>query len=572
MTPSADGTPPRRTVAQALADFVHDTLNCDRIFTVPGEAVLPLVSLAGEMGVDLVPMRHESGAGFAALADSWLTGRPAVVAVNRSPGAANLGIALDVTRCDRTPVLVVVGTSRRDQDRRTGYQSLDPEAQLGGLAHVITITGGPQLPKLLAEAAELLRAPLPATVVFSVPQDVWEEEVPAPDGPSDVPSSRLSPAPRTDDGADRAVAERVREALLAAERPVVVAGRLLRGEDGAGPGEALDRFARQALVPVLLGNKQQDLMDNAAPGYAGDVHQGTHPETRARLEEADLVVFLGELPWEVHLMRWYSDQPLMTVHPDPAGPGERLAADPRRVLALLGGADWAASPQRRAWAEDWRALETRLSEPAPRRYADGLDFTHVVAALDTLLPDDALVCLDAGNFGSWVHRYLKVRARQRLLAVADGAMGFGVPGAVAAVRRHPERTVVALVGDGGVLMTGNELAVPHPAGRGPVVIVADNSGYGAIRTQGARAFPGTDVAAELVSPDFTLWARAFGVPAECVTTEAEVLPALRRALASDRGYLLHVPISPLAAHANFDMPGATGPAPARGKDTACPTP
>lgn len=560
MTPAPPSGQPTRTVTDVVTRYLRETLGCDRMFTVPGEAVLPLVSLAGRSGIDLVPVRHEAGAGFAALADAWLTGRPGLIVVNRSPGAANVSIAIDATRADPTPLVLVVGTARRGQDPRTGYQSADPEAQLGGIATVITLTGASDLGKHLEQATEVLRSAVPSAVVLAVPQDVWDEVI-SPAGYPDLDARHAAGAPAGATRADQEAVRRVAEAVAAAERPVVVAGRLLRGPTGTGaPGPLLDRFARRAGVPVLLANKQQDLLDNASAGYAGDVHQGTHQDTRDRLARADLAVFLGDQASEVHLARWHRQQPVLTVHPAPAGAGEHLPADPAAVLEMLAETDWPMpTAERRAWAEGWRSLETELARPDPRQWPDGLDLTHVVAVLDDLLPDDAIIALDAGNFGSWVHRYLRIRGGQRLFAVADGAMGFGVPGALAAVRRHPERTVVAIVGDGGMLMTGNELASPWAGGRAPVVIVADNLGYGAIRTQGARAFPGTDVASELANPDFVRWAESFGYRAERVSTPEQALPAVRRALASQDGYLLHVRASRLAAHANFALPGEAWP-------------
>ncbi|MFL6131023.1 MAG: thiamine pyrophosphate-dependent enzyme [Mycobacteriales bacterium] len=547
LDPTVTGT----SVAGAVVGFLTGRLGCDRIFTVPGEAVLPLLSLAGRSGIDLVAARHEAGAGFAALADAWLTGRPGVVVVNRSPGAANVGIALDATRADPTPLLLLVGTARRGQDLGIGYQSADPAAQLGGVATVVAVPGGDVLPACLARVEELLSSPVPGAVVLVVPQDVWNDPAAAAGPPA---PTRPVPAAGTAAGT---AAEQVAEALVRAERPVLVAGRLLRRPSGpADPSALLDRLARGAGVPVLLANKQQDLVDNTLPGYGGDLHQGTHPRTHARMGSADLVVLLGDQPGEVHLKGWYDRQRVLTVHPVPAGVGEHLAADPGSVLTALAARHWPpVGPDRADWAAGWTELEHDLATPRPRRLPDGLDFTLVTAALDAALPADALVCLDAGNFGSWVHRYVRFRAGQRLLSLADGAMGFAVPAAVAAVRREPDRPVVAIVGDGGLLMTGNELAALPRTGRGPVVVLADNAGYGAIRAQAARSFPGADVAADLGNPDFVRWAQAFGLPAEAVAEPDEVVPALDRALAARGGYLLHVRTSRIAAHPNFDLPG-----------------
>jgi acetolactate synthase-1/2/3 large subunit len=546
----------RLTVADAVAHFLARRLHCDRLVTVPGEAVLPVLSAAGRAGIEVVPARHEAGAGFAAIADSWLTGRPGVVVVNRSPGAANVGIAVDATRADPTPLLVIVGTSRRGQDRQIGYQSVDPAAQLGGLATVVALDDPATAEVCLARVEQLLLAPVPDAVVLVVPSDAWDDELsrrPSRAAPTD---STLEDDPAAD------AARCVREAIDRAQRPVVVAGRLLRRSiDRGSPSALLDRFARRAGTPVLLANKQQDLLDNTLDTYAGDLHQGTHPDTHERLRGADLVVFIGDLPGEVHVKGWYDHQPLITVHPRAAGPGQHLCADPGAVLAALADEDWRdVAAGRREWLRGWRDLETHLSRGTATPREDGLDFTLVAVALDELLPRDALVCLDAGNFGSWIHRYVRFRDEQRLLSLGDGAMGFGVPAAVAAVRRYPERPVVAIVGDGGMLMTGNELAVARAEGRAPVVIVADNGGYGAIRFQAARAFPGTDVGAELVNPDFVRWAESFGFEGEVVARAEEVGPAVRRALRTGTGYLLHVRASRVAAHPNFDLPDEAYPA------------
>jgi acetolactate synthase I/II/III large subunit len=544
------------TVAHALARFVKDVLGAERIFTVPGEAMLPLLSRAGAIGVDLVAMRHESGAGFAGLAEAQLRGRPSVIAVNRSPGAANVSIALDATRCDPAPVLIVVGTSPRGQDPGTGYQSRTPAAQLGGLAAVLDLNDGKCAEQMLQEAARCLGAWPPRPVVLAIPQDVWA--LPYPGGES-IPQMPEAGCYRELAAADvHDLARRLADATA----PVLVAGQLLRHQPSDDSSGLLTTFAARACVPVLLGNKRQDVLDNIAPCYAGDIHQGTHPRTRDRLSTADLVMFLGDLPWEVHTNHWHTDQELITIHPEPTGPGRLLIADPLTALGQLIAASWPApTAKRQAWLRDWRALEVELSTPHSRILPDGVDLTEVIAELDQLLDHDAVVCLDAGNFGSWVHRYLRFTGQRRLLAVADGSMGSGIPGAIAASLAQPGRQIVAVVGDGGLLMTGNELAVPVGQGRRPVVIVADNQGYGAIRSQGARVFPGQDVAAELVSPDIAAWARCFGYPAERVTSQQEVAGAVRRALSAPHGYLLHVVTSPTAVHANFDLPGPRGPRP-----------
>ncbi|GJF33911.1 thiamine pyrophosphate protein [Kitasatospora sp. NE20-6] len=554
---ATDGT---RTVAGAVLHFLRDTLGCDRLFTVPGEAFLPLLDAAGDDGLTVVTSRHEGGAAFGALADARLTGRPAVVAVNRSPGATNASIALDAATADPTPLLLVVGGADRGTDPVLGFQGTDIAALLGGIAPVVVLDGPDDLPAACARIAQALGGPVPGPAVLVVPEDLWDE----PSGENGPAAPRRSAALRPAGQARQplraaqAAAGCIRDLLAGADRPVLVAGRLLRTGGSPEPGPALGRLAHAAVLPVLLGNKQQDLLDNHHPHYAGHLHLGTPAVTRARLAGADLVVLLGELPDEVHLTGWYDGrQRLVTVHPDPRGPGELLAADPAEVLAELAaeapGEDGRPDGDRRAWLTGWRTLEAGLATAAPRPRPDGLDFALVAEALDRRLPDDAVLTLDAGNFSSWIHRHVRLRPGQRLLALAGGSMGFGVPAAAAAALRHPDRVAVAVVGDGGVLMTGNELASAH-AGRRPVVIVADNGSYGTIRAHAARRGAATDCATALHTPDLVRWARSFGIPAERVTEPHQADPAVRRALASRAGYLLHVRTSLQAVHANFDLP------------------
>jgi acetolactate synthase-1/2/3 large subunit len=552
-TPDGAGAGPSRpTVAQQLLAFLRDTLGCDRLFTVPGEAFLPLLGHAGRAGVELITSRHEGSAALSALADARLRGTPAAVAVNRSPGATNASIALDAARADPTPLLLIVGGPRRGTDPATGFQGTDLSGFLGGLAPVVTVPDGAGLAAALEQVAALLTGPVPSPVSLIVGEDVFADEVPEPAARPTAEPEATRPVP--DREAPHDVAQ-LAATLAAARQPVLIAGRLLRVAGGPGTEVArlLGRFAERSGIPVLAGNKQQDLMDNRHPGYAGHLHLGSPRQLRDRLADADLVAFLGGRPDEVQLAHWYTDQQLVTVYP-----GQQGGDDPGEVLRALAEHDW---PTRTPdWAAGWQALAAELATPRIRTTDDGLDFALVARELDAQLPDEAVLTLDAGHFSSWIHRYVRLRPGQRLLALAGGAMGFGVPAAVAAALRGAS-AAVAVVGDGGLLMTGNELAVARAAGRAPVIVVADNASYGTIRDHQARHFPASDCGTGLANPDFVAWAGAFGVPGELVERPEQVGPALRRALGSPDGYLVHVRTSLHAVHANHDLP-AEEPAPA----------
>ena len=551
--PAGGGVPSGRvpsgradTVVGTLCEWLAAELGCEELFTVPGEAFLPLLAQAGDHGITAVPVRHESGAGFMALASARLTGRPGAVAVNRAPGACNVAIAVDAAGAARVPMVVVVGDIDHDADPRVAFQPSDPQGMFGFRAEVVAITTD-GIHGQLRRAGEALRGPRIRPVVLVVPEDLWTREV----VPVDPSPARAASVAESTGGADEAVT-RVLDALRSAKRPVVVLGDQIRNSRSDKRAHELTAaLAAPGTLPVVLGNKQQDLLDNRAPGYAGHLHLGSPPAMRQRLAEADLVVLIGQLPDEVCTSGW-SGPATIVVHPEPpCTDAEWWSVDACEVLAGVVEAGSPAGAVEPDWAEGWRRQVGAFTAATSTNYDDGVDLAMVVAALDTELRGRATVTLDAGNFSSWVHRYLRVGEDRLLLALENGAMGFGVPAAVAALRSGPDRTVIAVVGDGGLLMTGNELATAKAAGRCPVVVVADNGSYGTIHRHGVQRFPDRDCATALLTPDLVAWAAAFGMPAERIEREEEVLPAVRRALAAGPdGYLLHVRTSLTAGHAN----------------------
>ncbi len=149
-------------------------------------------------------------------------------------------------------------------------------------------------------------------------------------------------------------------------------------------------------------------------------------------------------------------------------------------------------------------------------------FERVVEIVGQTLPETGIVTLDAGTFASPAYRIIPFRPPQRLLAPIAGAMGFGVPAAVAAALRCPDRTVVCMVGDGGFLMTGSELAVALERRLTLKVILSDNRSYGSIRINQERAYPGRVIGTGLTNPDFELIGRAYGMPTHRVRTDADL--------------------------------------------------
>ena len=522
-----------RTAAQALVATL-EAHGVDRVFCVPGESYLPVLdALRDAAGIRLVTCRHESGAGFMAVADAKLTGRAGTLFVSRGPGAANAAIAVHTADQDAAPMVLFVGqVPRRDLGRRA-FQEVDYVTTFADMAkRVVQVEDPGALAATAAEAYRTAESGTPGAVVVAVPEDVFS-------GPAEVqpfaplPRPRLLPA----EGDVAAVAER----LAAAERPLVVAGGAVGGLAGR---RALQAAAERWRLPVAVGFKRQDLFANDHPNFAGYLGYGAPKALVDMLAEADLVLAVGTRLGDVTTQGYRlprPDQPLLQVYPDAAQLGRvfpleiGVAAEVAPFLeALAGRAPPPAPPGRAEWLARLHALHAELARWRPATAPpDGVDFGHVVAALGVALGPDAVLITDGGNFASWAHRYFPFKPTQTLLGAVTGAMGFGVPAAVAAALRHADRQVVALVGDGGFLMTGNELATALKYGARVRIFVADNRSYGTIRLHQEKAYPGRPVATELVNPDFARLAEAFGAVGLRIDRPEDAPETVRRALAAD---------------------------------------
>ena len=164
--------------------------------------------------------------------------------------------------------------------------------------------------------------------------------------------------------------------------------------------------------------------------------------------------------------------------------------------------------------------------------------------LETMLAQDAIVTTDAGNFAGWATRFLNFSEHQRYIGPTNGAMGYAVPAAIGAKITFPERMVVAMVGDGGFMMTGQELATAFHHGVAPIVLVFNNQMYGTIRMHQERHHPFRVSGTALTNPDFAKYIEAFGGHGEVVTETAQFSPAFRRAVASGKPALIELRINP----------------------------
>ncbi|HEY2190393.1 MAG TPA: thiamine pyrophosphate-binding protein [Caldimonas sp.] len=519
-------------------------------FGVPGESFLAALDGFYEHRdrVRFVSCRHEGGASNMAEAQGKLSGRPGLCFVTRGPGASNAAIGLHTAFQDSTPMVLFIGQVASHQRDREAFQEVDYKHMFGpgtlGFAKWVGEIHDPdRVPEYVARAFHVALQGRPGPVVLALPEDMLRAPTTAAALPRVEPALAAPPADAM---------ARLGELLAAAERPFVIVG-------GSGwtasACEALERFAERWQLPVGCAFRFQDVFDNRHPNYAGDVGIGISPKLAARIEDADLVLAIGARLGEMTtggyelLVPPRPTQTLIHVHAGAEELGRVYAADllVNASMACIGPALAALAPPAtirwRAQTEAARADYDANRVPTP---AAPLDMAEVVHAIDRQVGDDTVFTNGAGNFAGWLHRFHRYaglrHAGRTQLAPTSGAMGYGLPAAIAAALLEPGRTVVNLAGDGDFLMTAQEMAtaVAHGAKR-LVSIVVDNGSYGTIRMHQEREYPGRVSGSDLGNPDFAALARSFGWwAADRVDRTADFEPAFVAALACGRPALIHV--------------------------------
>jgi acetolactate synthase-1/2/3 large subunit len=526
-----------RSVGRLIADSLvaHGT---DLIYCVPGESFLGLTdALTDVPALRLVVCRHEGGAAYMAAADGRMRGgRAGICLVSRGPGVANAMIGLHTAFHDAIPMLLLVGQIERRDMGRGALQEQDYAKLLADTTKaVIEVSQPSQAAEAMARAYHLAESGTPGPVAVILPEDLLDDPA------DDVPDA--APRPRAIPGASAAQLDELAARLAAAERPLVLVGGAMDGPPEALA--ALPRLAEAWTLPIAPTHRRPHLFDSHHPHYAGYVGNRVQPKLMAAFREADLLVALGERMTDV-VSQSYTfptaapdpQLPLVHIWPDPSEINRvfraalPIVADPHDVVAGLLARRPAAPSGRAAWVARLNAIHRELTAPAHTPAPDGVNFAAVCIALAQRMAADAVLTTDAGNFTSFVHRHIPFGPRNIFLGSAVGGMGAGLPMAVAAAIRFPGRQSIAVVGDGGALMTGNEIATAMRHGAAPVLIIADNGTYGSIGMHHGKRYPGRPVAAaaDLVNPDFVAWARAFGAEGYTISTEAEIAPVLDAAL------------------------------------------
>ena len=537
------------TVANIIASGL-ELHNVDQIFCVPGESYVGLSSiLINHNIIKTVVCRHEAGAAFMAAADGRLRNRAGVAMVSRGPGLANSMVALHSAYHDATPLVVIIGQVERNDFGRLALQEQNYSLLLADITKAVFEVNQPDMAsEILARAFHLAESGTPGPVAVVMPEDIFDQKTRI---NAVGPSAKVSASPRTKD------IDTLVDMISASQRPLVLVGGALLAEAVSEEGvlSKLNTLAETYALPICPTHRRPHLFDSQHPNYGGYMGIRVPKPLIDEMKKADLLIALGERLTDTVSQSYtfptapQPQIPLVHVWPDANEVGRvwhpmlGIPASPKEVIeALLDRKTPKITKERLKWIEKLNKIHIQLTNKTWDSTTDGVNFAAVVSEVDKHLSDTAAITTDAGNFGSFVHRYINFKQSHVFLSSVVGAMGSGVPMAIAAGLRRPNDQVVCFIGDGGILMMGNEIATARQYNINPTIIISDNSMYGTIGMHSYVRYPNRAFmnATKLTNPDFTKWAESFGAAGLTISNEHEIAEKVSKAFnIKDRPVVLH---------------------------------
>jgi len=517
----------------------------DRVFCVPGESYLAVLDALYDVSnkIHVTVCRQEGGAANMAEAYGKLTGKPGVVIVTRGPGATNASIGVHTGFQDSTPMIVLIGQVAAYQADREAFQEIDYRRMFGQMAKwVAEINETSRVPEYMSRAFQTAVAGRPGPVVLSLPEDMLSTK-------ADAPETR--PVTIAKPGVSESDVEAFRNRLAKGKRPLVLVGG---GGWSPAASEALTVFAEANDLPVACAFRRQDSFDNLHPLYAGHVGIGADPKLVERVKTADPLVVIGPRLGEMTTADYellsspHPTQSLIHVHPSGEELNRVFAAElpiQADVTKFLQACAEMPVIETRAWADDAKAAHADfMTFTTPPESDSAVSMGRVMEIVRDTLPDDAIITNGAGNYAGWVHRYYRFRKPGTQLAPTSGAMGYGLPAAVAAKLKDSNRVVVSFSGDGCFQMNCQEIGTAMQYGAKVLFIVVNNSMYGTIRVHQEKRFPGRISGTDIVNPNFPAICEAYGGKGFLVKTTEQFEGALTEALKGDHMALIEIQIDP----------------------------
>lgn len=527
-----------KTVTTSAANAIVKCLKIEgisNVFCVPGESYLPVLdALHDESSMRVISARHESGAAFMAEGYAKSSLKPGVVLATRGVGAANLSIGVHTAYQDSTSMVVFLGQVHSKFRGREGFQEVNLDQFFGHIAKwTVEVKDPERIPELVQRALRIAQSGRPGPVVVSLPEDVLPIETEMSFGSATVKSK---PRPSTQEK------KNVEAILSSAEKPLIIAGG---GVKSSQAEEDLIAFAEKFSIPVMAAFRRHDCFPNDHPLYAGHLGLGTNQKLLQTVQEADVILALGTRLSEVTTQDYQiitPDKKLIHVDIEHESIGKVFApdvgvvADLKEALNVLFEMDVQGSWI--YWVDERRDAFESVSN-LDISHNDVIN-KHIIAMVAKALPEHALLTNDAGNFAGWLHAFYPFKKKHTYVGPTSGAMGYGMPAALGAKLAFPDKPVVSFSGDGGFMMTFQEMETAVRCNIPIISLVFNNQMYGTIRMHQEMHYPEKVIATDLGNVSFKDMAKSVGADGYQVSTAEEFAKTFEQALEKKKPCVIEI--------------------------------
>jgi len=511
----------------------------DKIYGVPGESYLSVLDALYDFSnkINFISTRHESAASFMAEAYGKLTGEVGICFVTRGPGATNASIGVHTAMQNSSPMILFIGQIGRDMTEREAFQEIDYKAYFGSISKwVVQVNNADRLPEIIGRAFSVALSGRPGPVVVSLPEDMLRDLTSA------VAINKIQ---KTCAEISVTQVNLIKDELEKSKKPLIICG-------GGGWSDIgrnyLKRFAESVNIPVICGFRNQDLMDTNSFAYVGDASFGKPQYIKDLIKNSDLILAINIRFGEVVTDAWslfdfpHPKQKIIHTHVSEAEINKvyhcelGVVASPDSVVQGLYEARVSRNPSsslrrnREDFVESRKIVDTQGT----------LNVAKICNYLNIHSDKDAIFTNGAGNFAVWSGKYLNYSKEHRLLAPQAGAMGAGVPAALAAKSIYPNRQVICFAGDGDFQMSASELGTAMQEGLNPIILIHNNGSYGTIRMHQEMRYPKRVSGTNLKNPNFKCIAEAYNFGYSKITNLSEFKVAFEKAKTIDVGFIIEM--------------------------------
>ena len=511
----------------------------DKIYGVPGESYLSVLDALYDFSnkINFISTRHESAASFMAEAYGKLTGEVGICFVTRGPGATNASIGVHTAMQNSSPMILFIGQIGRDMTEREAFQEIDYKAYFGSISKwVVQVNNADRLPEIIGRAFSMALSGRPGPVVVSLPEDMLRDLTSA------VAINKIKK-----NCAQISVTQvnLIKDELEKSKKPLIICGGGGWSDIGR---DYLKRFAESVNIPVICGFRNQDLMDTNSFAYVGDASFGKPQYIKDLIKNSDLILAINIRFGEVITDAWslfdfpHPKQKIIHTHVSEAEINKvyhcelGVVASPDSVVQGLYEARVSRNPSsslrrnREDFVESRKIVDTQGT----------LNVAKICNYLNIHSDKDAIFTNGAGNFAIWSGKYLNYSKEHRLLAPQAGAMGAGVPAALAAKSIYPNRQVICFAGDGDFQMSASELGTAMQEGLNPIILIHNNGSYGTIRMHQEMRYPKRVSGTNLKNPNFKCIAEAYNFGYSKITNLSEFKVAFEKAKTFDVGFIIEM--------------------------------